>query len=107
MKRIALAVTAIGILVTPAEAAGLFHPSKVEKTVEKGVTVWRGREHARIAAPALKPAACLQATIVIKQVGWPPRRLRTHGFWSGRTPGVAAYPLVTTGFYADRIAAGY
>ena len=111
MIRLVFALAALMLIAVPAEASRLVHPSAAAKTVEKGVSVWRG--------PALKPqtaaakpataAPCVTKKIIVHANALPERRLRVQGFWSGDglTPGMrlSRRPL-TQGFYADRRAAG-
>ena len=107
MLRLALAFIAFGLISSPAEAARLAHPSAVARTSEHGVTVWRGKAAAEIAPPSVKPAgACAKVSVVVRFPGYPARRLRTHGFWSGEDY-AAAYQTMTQGFYADRMATGF
>ncbi|MEK7264639.1 MAG: hypothetical protein AAB227_00945 [Pseudomonadota bacterium] len=106
MLRFALAFMVFSLLSSPAGAARLAHPSAVVKTSEKGVAVWRGKAAEPLAPPSLKPAArCAKISVIVTIAGDPPRRLRTHGFWSGENY-AAAYQATTQGFYADRMAAG-
>ncbi len=107
MSRIAFALIAFTMVSAPAEAARLIHPSAVAKTTEHGVAVWRGKAPEKIAPPSLKPAApCAKVSVAVTFAGYPARRLRTHGFWSGENY-AAAYQATTQGFYADRMAAGH
>ncbi len=108
MSRFALAVIAAALLAGPAEAATRIDASATAKSAEKGVTVWRGPK-AKAAASAMlagRPdaASCRLSVVVTERTGWPPRRLATHGFWSG-APFDAPYGITTTGFFADRMAA--
>lgn len=112
MLRFSLAaIAALSLTAAPAQAAKLVQPSGVAKSAEKGVTVWRGKAHVEVAAPAPKasPASCASRIVVLHANALPERRLRTQGFWSGDglTPGMrlTRRPL-SQGFYADRIAAG-
>lgn len=111
MIRFVIALTVFLLIALPAEAARLVHPSAAAKTVEKGVSVWRGPAPKQQAAPA-KPATaatCVTKKIIVHANALPERRLRVQGFWSGDglTPGMklARRPL-TQGFYADRRATG-
>lgn len=107
MSRIALALIIFGLMSAPAGAASLIHPSAVAKSAEKGVTVWRGKARQEIAPPSMKPSApCAKVSVSVKFAGYPARRRRTHGFWSGENY-AAAYQATTQGFYADRMAAGF
>jgi len=107
MVRFALVLIAFSMLSPPASAARLFHASGVAKTQEKGVTVWRGKAGEHLSPPTLKAAApaCASVSIAVSVARDAPRRLRTHGFWSGENY-AAAYQATTQGFYADRMAAG-
>lgn len=109
MKRTSIALAAFGVfLVSPATAANLIHPTAATKSVQRGVTVWKGA--APLAAATLPETAegrrCRETITIAIRIGNPPRRLRTHGFWSGRAPGPLSYSVATSGFFADRIAAG-
>ena len=108
MLRNLLALAVLMFFSAPAEAAQLLHPSATKNVVEKGVNVWRGP--ARKADAEIRPTttapACGTTKITVELAGWPPRRLRTHGFWSGRELTQYSFGVRTTGFYADRIAAG-
>jgi hypothetical protein len=112
MSRFVYALLAAVLIASPAQAARLVHPSAAAKSAEKGVSIWRGAAKARIAAPAIKPAAatpCVAKIIVIHADAFAERRLRTQGFWSGDglTPGMrSTRRAATQGFYADRMAAG-
>lgn len=104
MSRFAFALIALSLAAAPADAARLVHPSAVVKSTENGVAIWRGKAQSAIAPLTLKQSGpCARISVVVKQAYYPPRRLRTHGFWSGDGSS-AAYPLTTQGFYADRIA---
>jgi hypothetical protein len=108
MSRFALAFIAAALLALPAQAATATHPSATTKKSEKGVAVWRGPAGKIPAAPRLAgapKAPCALTVVVVQPAGWPPRRAATHGFWSG-APLSAPYGVATTGFFADRMAAG-
>jgi hypothetical protein len=112
--RTVFAATLIAVVVAgsaPAEAARLYHPSKVTKATERGVTVWR-----RAAEPA--PAQTMERRVEMRRIAvrmtscgchWPERALRTQGFWSGdglSLGGRCARRPISQGFYADRMAMG-
>lgn len=106
MWRFAVVFIALGLLSPPAGAAGLANPGAVARTSEKGVTVWRGKAAENPAPPSLKSTApCAKVSVAVNFAFDPPRRLRTHGFWSSEDY-AAAYQTTTQGFYADRMAAG-
>lgn len=110
MLRIIGAAAVLAILAMPAEAASLNFKSATVKSAERGVSVWRGKAlEAPAEAAALsgaKASPCKRREIVVAIDGYPPRRLRTHGFWSSRAPQRYSFGVPSTGFYADRIAAG-
>lgn len=98
---------------SPSEPAlpRLFHASKAERSVENGVTVWRGSTPPDAlplagGAPAAAPRAAqgpLPVRIEVQIVKrYPPRRLRTHRIF-GQSPGESR--RFTQGFYSDRTAA--
>ncbi len=98
MSRLAFILLASTILAGPAQAA-------VAAKSERGVRVWRAET--TIASPTLKhprAGASCEKTIIVLGDAWPARRLRTHG-WTGKSWD-ERLPLTTTGFFADRIAAG-
>jgi hypothetical protein len=106
MKRLVLAFFIAAALAAPAEAAS--------RSIEKGVRVWRGGK-AEVAPPAVKAeprreACAVGALVVLHKSYWPVRRLRVHGFSAGdgfAGPGKRVGGLMaTSGFYADRMAAG-
>lgn len=109
MSRFAFVIAAAALLAGPAGAANPVHASATAKSVEKGVTVWRGPIMKAAAAPILagqpNAAPCRLTIVLTDRTGWAPRRLATHGFWSGRPFG-APYGVATAGFFADRMAAG-
>lgn len=87
-------------LALPAEAA-------IAAKTENGVRVWRApAASAGAAAPSLKGAAspCVHRTFVAVNYETPALRLRTHRRIG--QPWETRLPLTTTGFFADRIAAG-
>lgn len=102
MLRLGLAVVAAMLFAAPAFAA--------TSAREGGVTVWRAASSAAPEAPSLKggPDSCERTTVIlVVENRWPPRRLRTHGFWSGDSLSwQTRLPLTTQGFFADRMAAG-
>ena len=103
--RFAFALAAIFLCSAPADAADLVFKSQVAKSVENDVTVWRGAVRKEPAAKAQADSNCRKTVIFIEHVGYPQRRLRTHRLLS-RENFDAAFTLTTTGFFADRIAAG-
>ncbi|HNR77026.1 MAG TPA: hypothetical protein PKM48_07835 [Parvularculaceae bacterium] len=109
MRRATIALAGFGfLLLSPANAANLIHPSAATKSVQRGVTVWKGAPPVE-AAPTLsapREPRCRTIKIVAERIGYPPRRLKTHGFWSGQAAAPYSYGVATSGFYADRIAAG-
>lgn len=111
MLRFALALLALSLAAAPAQAAGLVHPGKAAKTIERGVAVWRGAAPQApapdtIALAAAPASACKQTIVVISPAGFAPRRQARHGFWWGH-PVRRPYGAATSGFFADRMAAGY
>jgi hypothetical protein len=109
MPRFAFALIIVALFTAPAEASTLIHASATAKSAEKGVTVWRGPK-AKAAAVAMLAgksggADCRMTVVLRAPAGWAPRRLATHGFWSGN-PFSAPYGISTSGFFADRVAAG-
>lgn len=111
MLRFIGALAALTIIASPAAAAQTNFKSSTAKTAERGVTVWRGKAPEKPAEAAAlsgaKAASCEKREIVVAIDGYPPRRLRTHGFWSGRAPHRLSFGVPSTGFYADRVAAGH
>ncbi len=100
---------------TTANAATLQFKSKAVQTTESGVTVWRGAKRApqtpTLKGETLAAKPCVKQSVEISfTTAWPDRRLRVHGFYSGKATLTPAMKLarrrVTQGFYADRIAAG-
>ena len=109
MKLTTLALLSTGILsISPAEAAALIHPTAAKNSVEHNVNVWRGAKPSATieAADLAADRSCRALKISVALVGFAPRTLRTHGFWSGHAASQMSYRATTSGFYADRIRAG-
>ncbi len=115
MLRLIAALAVFTFAASAANAATLVHPSGATKTpvfgkkTERGVSVWRGAAPAAAATASSKPSARAEPcemTISVRLDGYPPRRLRTDGFWSGREGASLSFSPATRGFYADRMRAG-
>lgn len=106
----ALLLTGVVALAAPANAATLIRGADASVKPASGVKVWRGKAPAALTAEAAPmraaAATCATRLVLVERIGYPPRRLREHGFWSGRGDARFSYGVTTTGFYADRIAAG-
>ncbi len=92
----------------PSSQPKLFHASKAERSVENGVTVWRGSTSPDAlplagGAPAIGTGSAHAASATRIEVRivkrYPPRSLRTHRMF-GQSPGVSR--RFTQGFYSDR-----
>jgi len=107
MKRAKFGLAIAGLLLwSPAYAATLVHPTAAAMSVEQEVTVWRGPKPSEAAETKSSDRHCHSTNVSVTLVGFAPRALRTHGFWSGRTASRLSYGIATSGFYADRIRAG-
>jgi len=104
--------SAITLITPTANAANLVKSSKVTRSIEKGVTVYRGsaapiNTEIALAGRETSKTIIREKIIIQRNFGWPARHIRVQGFTNGRGAGTSPRRRVTNGFYADRIAAGY